>query len=93
MNITEYILIFAFAIFSFFAFHFLLKTDAAYRKYQESIHPLFLMLILIIIFGYTIFQTHIGQKTDWVQLIAYLVLVGYFVFRTTRYIRHRNQKS
>jgi len=93
MNATESFFIIVFVIFLFVALQFLYKTNEAFKKFQESIYPLLLLLILLVIFGYDLFQTYAQQKMGTVRLIAYLALVGYFIFRATRYIRYRNQKS
>ncbi len=93
MNATESFFIIVFVIFLFVAVQFLSKRNETYKKFQESIYPLLLLLILLVIFGYDLFQTYAQQKMDTVRLIAYLALVGYFIFRVFEYFRRRNQKS
>jgi uncharacterized membrane protein len=93
MNATESFFIIVFVIFLFVAVQFLSKTNETYKKFQESIYPLLLLLILLVIFGYDLFQAYTQQKMGTIRLIAYLALVGYFIFRVIEYFRRRNQKS
>ena len=93
MNATESFFIIVFVIFLFVAVQFLSKRNETYKKFQESIYPLLLLLILLVIFGYDLFQANTQQKMDRVQLMAYLILVGYFFGSVVQYLRRRKQKA